>query len=250
MKTKLDWHSFGQFFSTVLNLFTLIRTTFENMRIGLQIIPWILSEEGKPIFVECLTSLGEHYRKTVRVDVINETTLLVNLDAPLILPFDDAIVESVKGTGWVRVELRDSYIYVDDRRVLLETVTSLTGSSHRVMSGAAFLERVSTLNTLHPNILDALLSCRSMLPPSLFTAHGYQTITFAAVVFKSPVRKAHGISRFFGKTVMDPSQQFLRGLSVSGTPLSGMQQQRTIESCIDWMGTQFHSGTGAVAVLE
>ncbi len=250
MKTKLDWHSLGQFFSTVLSLFTLIRTTFENLRIGLQIIPWVLSEEGKPVFVECLTSLGEHYRKTVRFDVVNETTLLVNLDAPLILPFDDAIVESVKGTGWVRVELKDSCLHVDGRRVRLKTVESFTGSPHRWMSGAEFLERISTLDTLHPNIIDALLSCRSMLPPSLFTSHGYQTIAFGAVVFRSPVREAYGMSRFFGHTVMDPSHQFLRGLSVSGTPFSGEKKPRTIQPCMDWMGSQFRSGNGAVAVLE
>ncbi|MFA6551472.1 MAG: hypothetical protein WCV41_03025 [Patescibacteria group bacterium] len=61
MKKKLDWKAMGQFCAVLLNVFAIIRSTFEQMKIGIEIIPW-LTGDGKKFFVEeFLKPLGNKF---------------------------------------------------------------------------------------------------------------------------------------------------------------------------------------------
>jgi len=61
MKKKLDWRAMGQFCAVLLNLFAIIRSTFEQMKIGIEIIPWLIGD-GKNFFVEeFLEPLGDKF---------------------------------------------------------------------------------------------------------------------------------------------------------------------------------------------
>ena len=118
-KRGLNWKEVGRVFSVFLNLFGIIRNTFTAQGIGLEIIGWVTGE-GKDKFIEeFLKPLGEQFLAAPRVIVVDENTIRVNLDAPPLLPFDDATVETNEGGGWVTVQKRTDGLYVDGRKVIL-----------------------------------------------------------------------------------------------------------------------------------
>jgi len=250
MKSKLDWNSLGQFFSTVLSLFMLIRSTFEGMRVGLQIIPWLLSEKGKSLFVEHLTAIGEEYRKTVPFEVIDGHTLLINLDSPITLPFDGAVIENVRGHGWVRLELRKGSLYLDGRKIVFLKTSDIPTTSWEHVTGSMVLNYMRRVDVLHPNVIDALVAHQHMIPAKLLGT-GITAILFGATEFRSPERVDAGMSRFFGRTVLDESMLFVRSLSISGTySLSGATFPRRIESHFECVDSRGISSYGQIAFLE
>ena len=61
MQKRLDWKQFGQFLSILLNVFTVIRDTFKQMGVGLEIIPWLVGG-GREVFIRgFLEPLGEEF---------------------------------------------------------------------------------------------------------------------------------------------------------------------------------------------
>jgi hypothetical protein len=249
MKTKLDWSALGQFFSTVLNLFSFVRTAFENMQIGMPIVPWLLGDEGRVAFAACLGELGSQYRKAVRSEVVNVHTLRVYLDAPVVMPFPDWSIEYMKGEGTALVTSCNGELYIDGRRVILKQLEDFAGP-HRKISGSEFLERLEKVDGVHPSVLDALLDHRHMLPNKWFGSN-YGRISFPAVVFRAPEYNNPGMAKFFGvETHISPSSMFLRALSISGLiSLSGqVHRSRIIEATIETM--QGYAPNSLYAVLE
>lgn len=57
-----DWKELGMLVSTIVSLFTIIRDTFKERGIGIEITPWLL-DEGKERFVAALNNLGEEFKK-------------------------------------------------------------------------------------------------------------------------------------------------------------------------------------------
>lgn len=95
----------------------------------------------------------------------SDTAIEVNLDAPPRLPFGEAQVEwTTPGqTGWVRVEKKDSQLFVDGRKVNLH-LTYEQKNGHA--KGYVLRRRLEDRTVLHPNILDALLENPHLFPDS------------------------------------------------------------------------------------
>lgn len=60
MKKKNDWKEMGQFLSLIVRLFGIIRGILKPMKIGIEIIPWLI-EDGKSFFIDQCTLLGAEY---------------------------------------------------------------------------------------------------------------------------------------------------------------------------------------------
>lgn len=180
---KMNWKVAGQFFSFLLNLFAIVRDTFAEMKVGIEIVEWLLGE-GKEAFREkFLKPLGAEFLATQRVKVVNDTTIMVNLDAPPKLPFDNAKIEKNSGGGWVKVEKREGELYVDDYRVVLHLSEQQKNSR---MSGHELRKELSGKPVLHPNILDALLEYPDLIPEDWKKDEDrYIYIFFWAVIFRS-----------------------------------------------------------------
>ena len=186
MKKSLDWKAFGQFFSSLLSLFTIVRDTLASMKVGIEIIPWILSEEGKKHFTEnFLVPLSNAYLSAQRVRIIGPACIEVNLDASPNLPFEGAMVEVNEGGGWVKVERRKDELYVNGKKVVLRLAPAQQDG--RDIGGHAIREELSGRGALHPNILDALIEHTYLIPESWKTnEQGHiRLIYFFGVVYRS-----------------------------------------------------------------
>lgn len=106
---------------------------------------------------------------------LNETTIEVNLDASLVLPFPDAMVEWVKPgqSGWVRVERKGDNLFVDGREVLLHLTE---GQKTGTVQGHDLRKQLEGQIVLHPNIEDALLENVHLLPDSWKVDEQGQTV--------------------------------------------------------------------------
>lgn len=185
MKKPLDWKDLGRFNSILLGLFAIIRDTFVEMKIGIEIVGWLVGE-GKKVFVEkYLKPMAAEFLATQRVRVINETTIMVNLDAPPMLPFDGAKIESRTGTGWVQVKKRTDGLYIDSRKVIL--YLSEQQKNGKTIQGYELREDLSDKPVLHPNILDALFESQHLIPEDWKKDEKGNTryIFFWAVIFRN-----------------------------------------------------------------
>ena len=90
---------------------------------------------------------------------IDDNTIRVNLDAPPMLPFDQATVRTNNGGGWVTVQKRANRLDVDDHKVILH-LPELRSHAY----GYDLLDETTGLPNLHPNILDALWVCPHLIP--------------------------------------------------------------------------------------
>jgi hypothetical protein len=90
---------------------------------------------------------------------IDNNTIRVNLDAPPMLPFDQATISTNNGDGWVTVQKRANRLYVDGHKVIMHLPEL---RSH--MYGYDLLDETTGLPNLHPNILDALWVCPHLIP--------------------------------------------------------------------------------------
>lgn len=186
MKKQLDWKQIGQFFSVLLSVFTIIRDTFKEMQVGIEIIPWLVGD-GREYFVEkFLKPLGTEFLSTRRIEVLSETVIMVNLDVAPKLPFNGAQIEENKGGDWVKIEKRKDGLYVDGRKIIL--YLSERQKDGKVIRGHKLREEVSGKPVLHPNILDALLEHTHLIPEEWKkNADGKIIfIFFWAVIFRDP----------------------------------------------------------------
>lgn len=155
----LNWKELSRFNSVLLNLFTIIREVYTEMKIGIEIAGW-LTGGGREIFVEKLGALGAEYLAAEPVRVIDENSILVNLNAPPRMPSSGPFtgIKSNTGGGWVKVEKRVDGLYVDGRKVILWI------SKRKGITGYELQGELSGKPVLHPNILDALLEHPHLIP--------------------------------------------------------------------------------------
>ncbi|OHA17137.1 MAG: hypothetical protein A3H57_03785 [Candidatus Taylorbacteria bacterium RIFCSPLOWO2_02_FULL_43_11] len=154
-----NWKIIGRFLA-VLNH---IVEVFKKLEVSLDILEWLVGE-GKEFFEKSvLTPLVAEFRKTERVRVVNETTIMVNLDAPPRLPFEGAVVANIpKGKGWVEVERRTDGLYVDGKNAILHLSDNQKGKL--VIVGTEFRKELEKMDVLHPNIMDALCDHLRLIP--------------------------------------------------------------------------------------
>jgi hypothetical protein len=186
MKKPLDWKVVGQFLSVINNLHAVIRDTFKQMAIDVEIIPWLLGD-GKEFFIEkFLKPLGAEFLANQRIKVINENTIMVNLGAPPKLPFEKAIIEANTGGGWVEVKNRKGKLYQDGREIGL--YLSDRQKDGQVIKGHELREKLSGKPVLHPNILDALFEHQHLIPEDWKKDErgNIRYIFFWAVIFRRP----------------------------------------------------------------
>ncbi|KKP78199.1 MAG: hypothetical protein A2271_04325 [Candidatus Moranbacteria bacterium RIFOXYA12_FULL_35_19] len=184
MKKTLSWKEVGQFVAVLIGVFTIIRDTLKRMAIGVEIFEWLIGE-GKEFFTETLKQLGENFLKNKRIHIIDENTILVNLDAPIKLPFDGAEIKSQAGTGWVKVEKRSDGLYVDGQKVILYLSERQKNGK---IKGYELREELSGKLVLHPNILDALMDNLHFIPEDWKQDENgnIRFIFFWAVIFRDP----------------------------------------------------------------
>lgn len=162
MKSSLNWKAVGQFLAKFVDLCTLVRATFTEITVGIEILPWLL-DGGKESFVEkFLKPLGKEFLATQRVRVIDDNTIEVNLGISPKLPFDGAAVESHVGEGWAVVQKRSDGLYVDNRKVAL--YFSEHQQDGKTVQGHELREELSGKPILNANILDALLENTHLIP--------------------------------------------------------------------------------------
>jgi len=185
MKKTLSWKEVGQFVAVLISVFTIIRNTLKRMGIGVEILEWLIGD-GKEFFTETLKQLGEKFLETQRVKVLSDTAILVNLDAPIKLPFDGAEIESQIGSGWVRIEKRSDGLYLDDHKIIL--YLSECQKNGKSIKGYELREELSGKLVLHPNILDALMENPHLIPEDWKRDGKGNTrfIYFWAVIFRNP----------------------------------------------------------------
>jgi len=186
MKKTLSWKEVGQFVAVLIGVFTIIRDTLKRMAIGVEIFEWLIGE-GKEFFTETLKQLGENFLKNKHIHIIDENTILVNLDAPIKLPFGGAEIYFQTGSGWVRIEKRKDGLYIDGHKVIL--YLSERQKNGRVIKGYELREELSGKLVLHPNILDALLEYPQIIPEDWKRDEkdNIRLIFFWAVIFRSPL---------------------------------------------------------------
>jgi len=184
MKKKLDWIGVGQFVAFLMSVFVIIRDTFKEVKVGIEIIQW-LAEDGREFFVETLTQLGDKFIKTQRVKVLSDTVIMVNLDVAPKLPFDGAEIEKNEGCGWVKIEKREDGLYVDDRKVVLYLSERQKGG--QTIKGYELRDEFTGKLVLHPNILDALMEHFHLIPEDWKKDENGNTryIFFWAVIFRN-----------------------------------------------------------------
>lgn len=163
MKNLLDWKAVGRLISFFVDVCTIIRATWKEMKIGIEILEWILSNEGKKYFVEkCLTPMGKEFLATQRVRVIDDNTIEVNLSISPKLPFEGATVEWHHGEGWVQVQKRQDGLYVGDKKVVL--YLSERQESGKTIQGHELRQALTGKPVLTANIMDALLAHPYLIP--------------------------------------------------------------------------------------
>ena len=108
----------------------------------------------------------ERQKDTERIRYTQRKYLMyVNLGAPASLPFSGATAHEKNHSDiWVKVELRRSVLYVDDAEVILHLEDGQKNGTS--MMGHDLSSALSSRDTLHPNILDALMFNRHFISES------------------------------------------------------------------------------------
>lgn len=158
------WKPLGQATSLQQTLYAAARDEFGNAGIDLEIIPW-LAGPGKTFLRDKFSELAREYIQTLRVRVMSETAIAVNLNAPPKYPVKTSDTLNVHGgMGWVLVEKRAEGLFVDGRRVVLH----IEPGQHRAimrLSGHTLRDMFKySRPVLHPNILDALIDHQHFIP--------------------------------------------------------------------------------------
>lgn len=186
---------------------------------------WVIQkpQEAIPIIIEAI----EKYRREAEAEVlkpielfriINETTIMVNLDAPPTLPFVGAEIESQIGTGWVKVERRADGLYVDDCKVVLYLVERQKDG--KIIRGYELREELSGKLVLHPNIMDALFENQHLIPEDwkMDENGSVRFIFFWAVIFRNAVGALCVRCFFFGDGGWGRNARWLDNDWHSGSP--------------------------------
>jgi hypothetical protein len=166
VKKAPDWKEIGRFLAIIVKVFTLIKKTFSQMNVGLEIVAWVVAEGTETFVDEFLKPLGKKFLAVQRVVVVNDNTIRVNLDAEPKLPFEGAVAVGQSGElGWVTVQKYEDGLYVGERKFAL--YLSNNQQDGNVIQGLNLKDELAEMATVHPNILDALLEHTHLIPEDL-----------------------------------------------------------------------------------
>lgn len=139
---KSEWKNVGKLFSFQQSLYVLIRDVFDAMKIGEEIIPWLLSDEGKNVLVnDFLRPLGERF--------LGDKEKKMKMHKPLSLT--SSRVESKYSSG-VKAEWRDVYgeIGINEDFSDLGEIAEQEGFYPVLVSSKVRLEKLKKISGLFP----------------------------------------------------------------------------------------------------
>lgn len=123
---KLDWRGVGQFLAVCVKLGTTIIGAFKKAKVGIEVMGWLICEEGKTILEKVCAEIAESYlasdayKATLPKPEVKALTAILDLATTPRLPFAGATVEKHTGTGTVTIEKRaDGELYIDGKKVVL-----------------------------------------------------------------------------------------------------------------------------------
>ena len=136
----------------------LLLEVFKKADTGEEIFEWAVGD-GKEATIAKFTLIVEEFKARRRWYVVNETTIMVNLDsvlATLRLPFNGAVpLNPPKATGWAKVERIGDKLFVDGREMI--PWLSDGQKDGKVIGGHALRKEMDGKVHVHPNIWDALM---------------------------------------------------------------------------------------------
>jgi hypothetical protein len=116
-----------------------------------------------------------------RLEVVNSTTIRVNLDAPPKLPFVGAIVKSNTGSGWVTIKKHAGDLYQDGVLMVFDHLDNGQKNGKRIQ-GYELRTALEGRTSVHPNVMDALVE-RGWMPKA---CEGKWVFSFAVVYSNAP----------------------------------------------------------------
>ncbi|MDR3547733.1 MAG: hypothetical protein P4M11_05625 [Candidatus Pacebacteria bacterium] len=93
--------------------------------------------------------------KNDRVEVINSTTIKVNLGYAPKLPFNGATIEANTGGDWVTIQKHDDGLYQDDVKIDLHLDEGQKNG--KSMQGHKLRKALADRTSVHPNVIDAAI---------------------------------------------------------------------------------------------
>lgn len=159
------WNLIGQLQAVSLHL----REVCKKAQIdAFLLFEWMVGEGRDFLEQELFPQLLERYKQTRRSYRVDANTIMVNLDAPLRLPFNGAKVEKKpQGTGWVEVKRVGDKLFVGGREFILPLVEAQKEGTIRGHELRAEMEKDESAN-VHPNVIDALVEEYPDLIPDSF----------------------------------------------------------------------------------
>jgi hypothetical protein len=125
-----------------------------------------------------IASVEERYK------VVDRNTVLVNLDAPVVLPGSPNVKivhNNLRGSGWAKVSSHMDQMYINGQHVEFCQPEELLRKG--VTSGRQFYEYCRDKPVLHNNILDAINLHESILRLGWWDDDKYTVIIFPGIVF-------------------------------------------------------------------
>lgn len=124
-----------------------------------------------------------------QLQVVDERTLRINLDAAPTIPSRVATLESNRRGGWVTVQNIGDDLFVDNRRVFL--YLNEKQQRGQPVSTTALASELKKKPVLHPNIMDGLLDHQHLVPES-WNSGLAPCIMFWGATFAAPHHPSFG----------------------------------------------------------
>lgn len=191
----------------------LLLEVFKKADVGEEVFEWAVGD-GKEATVTKFTLLAEEFKARRRWYVVNENTIMVNLDptlAPLRLPLNGAVsLNTPTATGWAKVERINDKLFANGREMIPWLAKGQKDG--KVIGGHALRKEVETKDNVHPNIWDALIEHDASFTPERYKkdTDGNVLYNFCWAVVFEDIRDSHrGLYvRFFFWFAGGPSRDY------------------------------------------
>lgn len=166
---KLDWRGVGQFLAVCVTLGTTIIGAFKKAKVGIEVMGWLICEEGKAILEKSCAEIAAAYlasdahKATLPKPEVKVLTATLDLATTPRPPFAGAAVEKHTGQGTVTIEKRaDGQLYIDGKKVILHLSGSQLGG--KSPKGHELRTELDGKLVLNATILDFLEDHREFIP--------------------------------------------------------------------------------------
>src|SRR3989344_71205 len=165
------WKLIGQLQAVILHLAEVCK---KSQIEAFAILEWMVGEGREVVEKEFWAPLVERFKQTRRSYRVDANTIMVNLDAPIRLPFAGAKAKVEKkplGTGWVEVKRVGEKLFVGGREFVLPLTEAQKTGTIRGRELRTEMEKDESAN-VHPNVVDVLVEEYPELIPDSFKADG------------------------------------------------------------------------------